>query len=88
MARKKRTATQVGAYDAKTRFGELLSDVEEHGVSITITRRGVPIARLVPVSGGTTRASAEILSEFIAFRDAHPLKGITTRELIHEGRRV
>jgi len=88
MTRKKRTAAQVGAYDAKTRFGELLSEVEEHGVSITITRRGVPVARLVPVSGGTKRAPAEVLREFNAFRDAHPLKGITTRELVLEGRRL
>lgn len=87
MARKKRLSTQVGAYDAKTRFGQLLSEVEEHGVSITITRRGVPIARLVPVASGSTRSTAQILREFIEFRDAHPLDGITAREMIDDGRK-
>lgn len=86
MARKKRRATRVEASYAKSRFGKLLSDVEEQGASFMITRRGVPVARLVPTCAGTTRAPADILREFIAFRDAHPLNGITTRELVHEGR--
>ena len=38
----------VGSYEAKTRLPELLRSVE-HGESITITRRGVPVARLVGI---------------------------------------
>lgn len=38
----------VGSYEAKTRLPELLRSVEQ-GESITITRRGVPIARLVGI---------------------------------------
>jgi len=87
MARRKRTANEVGAYDAKTRFGELLSEVEEHGVSITITRRGVPIAQLVPVTGGSKRSPADLLREFLDFQAAHPFDGVTARQLIEEGRR-
>lgn len=37
----------VGSYEAKTRLPELLKAVEK-GESIVITRRGVPVARLVP----------------------------------------
>ena len=38
----------VGAYDAKTHFSELLEWVAT-GEEITITRHGVPVARLVPI---------------------------------------
>jgi prevent-host-death family protein len=87
MARKKRTVNQVGAYDAKTRFGELLSEVEKRGVSITITRRGVPVARLVPARGVSPEAAQDILRDFTQFRAAHPLRGLTTKQLIEEGRK-
>lgn len=36
----------IGSYEAKTRLPELLRQVE-HGGQFTITRRGVPIARIV-----------------------------------------
>lgn len=42
--------TTVGAFEAKTHFSRLLERVE-HGEEITITRRGEPIAKLVPVAG-------------------------------------
>ena len=38
----------VGSYEAKTRLPELLRSVQR-GDSITITRRGVPIARIVGI---------------------------------------
>ena len=41
----------VGSYEAKTRLPELLRSVEK-GESITITRRGVPIARIVGIDPG------------------------------------
>ena len=39
---------EVAVYEAKTRLSELLVDVEQ-GEQITITRRGLPVARLVSV---------------------------------------
>lgn len=42
------TATTVGAFAAKTHLAELLARVEA-GQSITITKHGRPVARLVPV---------------------------------------
>ena len=41
----------IGAYDAKTRFSELLERVEQ-GEEVVITRHGSPVARMVPVLGG------------------------------------
>ncbi len=86
MKRKNRNDKTVGAFDAKTRFGELLQQVEQNGVSFTITRRGVPVAQLGPVEERATKAPEEILRAFCAFQEAHPLKGLTTKELIDEGR--
>lgn len=60
MTRRKRTSTEIGAYEARSRFGELLSEVEKQGVSITITRRGVPVAKLVPARSETSRPRADV----------------------------
>ena len=38
----------IGSYEAKTRLPQLLREVER-GESFTITRRGVPIAKIVGV---------------------------------------
>jgi prevent-host-death family protein len=40
----------VGAFEAKTHFAQLLQRVER-GEEITITRRGRAVARLVPAAG-------------------------------------
>ncbi|HWH36762.1 MAG TPA: type II toxin-antitoxin system prevent-host-death family antitoxin [Candidatus Limnocylindrales bacterium] len=76
---------RVGAYEAKTKLPSLLDDVAA-GQSVTITRHGTPIARLVPADRQreTARSAAEQLLEF---RRAHRLAGLSIRELIDEGRR-
>ncbi len=45
----------VGAFDARTRFFELLEQIEA-GQEVTITRHGIPVARIVPAA---TAAPAE-----------------------------
>jgi prevent-host-death family protein len=40
--------TEIGSFDAKNRFSELLAKAE-NGEEIVITRRGRPVARLVPL---------------------------------------
>ena len=39
--------TEVGAFDAKTHLSSLLDKVAQ-GEEVLITRRGLPVARLVP----------------------------------------
>lgn len=75
-----------GAYEAKTRFSELLERVER-GQEVTITRHGSPVARLVPVR---KRATPQERREAIE-RWRKTAKGITLgklrlRDLINEGR--
>jgi prevent-host-death family protein len=54
----------VGAFEAKTHLAALLDRVEK-GEEITITRRGVPVARLVPARAD----AAEIQRASEALRD-------------------
>ena len=79
----------VGSYEAKTHLPSLLSRVEK-GESITITKRGKPIAMLVPTNGQPAVDVSAIVEDILAYRDQHgPTLGkdITVRDLIEEGRR-
>lgn len=75
----------VGAYEAKTHLGQLLDKVA-HGESITITRKGVPVAQLVPI-GPSAGDAAAIAAELRRLRRGVRLAGLTVHELIEEGRR-
>ena len=48
----------VGAFDARTRFFELLEQIEA-GKEVTITRHGIPVARLVGAKTAKTATVAE-----------------------------
>lgn len=76
----------IGAYEAKTHLPRLLDEVAK-GERITITKHGHPVAVLVPL--GTVRDIdvEAFMARMRAFRKAHPLDGVTIRELIDEGRR-
>ena len=80
----------VGSYEAKTHLPQLLERVE-HGETITITRHGKPVARLVPASASTPRPDVvAAIAAMAAFQEQEgPTLGgkITIRDLIDEGRR-
>lgn len=46
---------EIGIFEAKTKLSELCKRVAEEGVSYVITRRGLPVARIV----GATDAGSE-----------------------------
>jgi prevent-host-death family protein len=80
-------ASTVGAYEAKTRFAQLLARVAA-GEEITITRHGNPIARLVParsVQSIEARRDAILKMQKLASRNR--LGGLRVRDLIAEGRK-
>jgi prevent-host-death family protein len=77
---------RVGAYEAKTHLPRLLDEVAD-GEAITITKHGVAVAILAPVSTRPTRALHDAIVGLRAFRQAHSLQGLSVRELIDEGRR-
>lgn len=76
---------QVGAYEAKTRFSQLLDRVAK-GEEITITKHGVPVAVLAPVKRRSKKDIQAAIAAIKAFRSRHRLDGLSIRELIEEGR--
>ncbi|TAK85643.1 MAG: type II toxin-antitoxin system prevent-host-death family antitoxin [Betaproteobacteria bacterium] len=76
---------RVGIYDAKARFSELVAAVAK-GREVVITRRGKPVARLLPPEaprkGSATRAAKRIR----ALCERLNIRGVKVRELIEEGR--
>ena len=81
----------VGSYEAKTHLPQLLERVE-HGETITITRHGKPVARLVPAAVATAPRPdvAEVIEAMRVFQEQEaPTLGddLSIRDLINEGRR-
>jgi prevent-host-death family protein len=77
----------VGAAELKTHLSGLLRRVEK-GEAFTITKNGVPVARLLPMEERSEADLRQVLAETRAFRKAHPLDGLSIKELIDEGRRL
>ena len=55
---------EIGAFDAKNKLSALLDKVER-GEEIVITRRGRPVAKLVPVNAGFDREEARKAAQHI-----------------------
>jgi prevent-host-death family protein len=72
---------------AKTHLPALLKEVEA-GAELTITKRGRPVAKLVPVVA-VKWPDAEFFERMRVFRSQHRLpKGETTSDLVRAGRRI
>lgn len=78
--------TSVGSYEAKTSFSALIARVEQ-GEQITITRRGVAVAVLVPPPGIRREPPETLVVEFETFGTGRRLEGMSIRDLVEEGRR-
>lgn len=73
----------IGANEARMHLSRLLDEVA-NGERITITKRGVPIAILVPPGAVDTDALMQSMREL---RKGNRLDGLSIRELIDQGRR-
>lgn len=78
----------VGAFDAKTHLSELLERVAR-GEEITITRRGRPIARLVPVApqGMRDGAPGDVVRQLKILREGNRLGRLSIRKMRDAGRK-
>jgi prevent-host-death family protein len=77
----------VGAFEAKTKFSELLDKVAA-GEEFTITRHGEPVAKLVPVKPVRSKEEIEALIEEIKrTRKGTSLGGLSIKELVNAGRK-
>ena len=76
----------IGAFEAKTHLSQLLDKVQ-NGNEIVITKRGKPIARLVPFKNSEKKMSMiEILENFDRIRES--VKGnVDIKSYIAEGRK-
>lgn len=76
--------SEVAIYEAKAHLSEIVERVATTGEEVLITRRGKPMARLVPIDDSSAIESA--LAHLLAAReDSRPGSG-SLRELIDEGR--
>jgi prevent-host-death family protein len=77
---------EVGAFEAKNKFSQLLDQVE-HGEEITITRRGKVVAKLVPSEPGFDREkSRRAVGAILELSKGVMLGDLTIKELVDEGR--
>ena len=83
----------VGSFEAKTKLAELLDKVEA-GETVTITRRGKAVAKLVPVEAeldeaerARRRALVDEIMRWRVGKDRGAKPGSTIPELIKAGRR-
>lgn len=81
---------EIGAFEAKNTLGSLLDRVEK-GEEILITRRGMPVAKLVPANTGfdreKARAAADELRKLQASLKGPPLTWEEIKAMRDEGRR-
>ena len=77
----------IGSYEAKTHLPALLKRVEA-GESLTITRHGRPIARLVPVAEQRRLSAVEAAEGLRRLRERTKLGGdLSVREIMEASRR-
>ncbi|GAA3921498.1 type II toxin-antitoxin system prevent-host-death family antitoxin [Microbacterium invictum] len=74
----------MSAYEAKTHLSALLERADA-GESITITKHGRPVARLVPIDA--RRDTRDLLEDVRTFRDGLGDEPVDVRALVDEGRR-
>ena len=76
----------IGLHEAKTRLSEIIAQVCE-GNEYTITRRGIPVARLIPAEKPSREAARQALERARKLRETLSLDGLKIKDLIEEGRR-
>ncbi len=78
---------QVPICDVRVHLSELIDRVRR-GEEFTITRRGIPVARLVPSAERVADVSLkQAYDKATELRQNFDLKGLEVRDLIEEGRR-
>jgi len=84
---------KVGAFEAKTHFSQLLSEVEHTQCEIIIQRRGKDVAVLSPcekaIASRKDGRTAEILAELREIRAAQKGRPVSggVKELVDDGRK-
>lgn len=90
---KNRKNTSVGLFEVKNRLSEYV-DRAYAGEVITITKRGIPYAKIIPYENSEEKNIEDILANIQEVREAAAEKyglilekGETAKDLIEEGRK-
>ena len=75
----------IGTYEAKTRFAELLREVE-NGKSFTITKRGKVVANITPTETARQERATKAVQQLQEFMRNQPRVKVDIKALIEEGR--
>jgi prevent-host-death family protein len=76
----------IGSFEAKTKFSALLERVEQ-GEQILITRRGKPVARLMPIATAGKEKVSAAMERLRKLRKGTTLGGLGWKELRDAGRK-
>jgi prevent-host-death family protein len=76
-------SSKINAYEAKTRFAEVLRRVEQ-GERITIFRHNIPIAVLSPIPDHQISDIDETIEHLISFAQSKILEDIALKNLVME----
>ena len=77
---------KIGLFEAKVHFSELVEEVF-HGEVVQITKHGIPVARLMPISERSHSSIIQASEEILKLRQSSSLKGISVKALKETGRR-
>lgn len=80
----------IAVFEAKSRLSEILAAVEL-GQEFTVTKRGAPIARIIPYhqaqyDAAAKKARQQLVAHCMQARVAAPVEGFDLRAAIDEGR--
>jgi len=74
---------EVGVFEARNRFSELI-EAAEAGEEIIVLRRGKPVARIVPVTDGADLAASRRRAIEIARKTGAEITARNRRRFTHE----
>ncbi len=82
------TQRQIGAFEAKTHFSQIIEKVQ-HGEDFVITKRGKPVAKIIPFKQEQEMTRMEAIEKLMEMRKLYRGKpgSFNIREAIEEGRR-
>ena len=81
-------AQSIGAFEAKTHFSQLIEKAE-NGEDFVITRRGKPVAKIIPFEQKKEMTRKEAIEELIEMRKLYRGEpgSFNIREAIEDGRK-
>jgi len=79
---------QIGAFEAKTHFSQIIQKVE-NGADFIITKRGKPVAKIIPFEQEKKMTHREAVEALIEMRKLYRGKpgDFNVREAIEDGRK-